>query len=118
MSTLLPLIPEHKHYVEVFAGSAKLLFAKPASDLEVMNDVSGDLINFFRIAKHRPAEMAEAFERDCIHAGRFRELLAEAGQRCEPRKVARFDCFSFFSPCKSCAAPIWSHPPGELEPQL
>lgn len=72
--TLLGLIPEHDIYAEVFAGSAKLLFAKEPSRHEVMNDLNGDVINFFRVAKHRPAELAEMFELECVHSGRFREL--------------------------------------------
>lgn len=39
VSKLLPLIPEHLTYVEVFAGSAALFFAKPVSSLEVINDL-------------------------------------------------------------------------------
>ena len=72
--TLLELIPSHTIYVEVFAGSAKLLFAKDPSPREVMNDLNGEVTNFFRVAKHRPAELAERFETEIVHAGRFREL--------------------------------------------
>lgn len=75
---LLPLIPEHRTYVEVFAGSAKLLFAKEPSPFEVVNDLNGDVVNFFRIAKHRPAELAEAMKSECVHVERFRELQATA----------------------------------------
>jgi DNA adenine methylase len=75
---LLQMIPEHRTYVEVFAGSAKLLFAKEPSSFEVVNDLNGDVVNFFRVAKHRPAELAEAMESECIHAARFRELQAAA----------------------------------------
>ncbi len=71
---VLPRIPKHTIYVEVFCGSAKLLFAKPPSVSEVINDLNGDLINFFRIAKHRPAELAELIEHDLLHPERFREL--------------------------------------------
>jgi len=63
--------------VEVFAGSAKLLFAKEPSRCEVLNDMKGDLINFFRVAKHRPAELAELFDRELIHSERFKELRDE-----------------------------------------
>lgn len=72
--TLLSLIPPHTLYVEVFAGSAKLLFAKEPSPREVMNDLNAELTNFFRVAKHRPAELAELFENEIVHARRFRDL--------------------------------------------
>lgn len=75
---LLQLIPEHKAYVEVFAGSAKLLFAKQPSRWEVVNDINEELINFYRVVKHRPAELAEMFDQECIHEARFAELKATA----------------------------------------
>jgi DNA adenine methylase len=88
--TLLALIPPHTIYAEVFAGSAKLLFAKNPSKLEVLNDVNGDLINFFRVAKHRPAELAELLETECIHAARFRELRAATPAADEVERALRF----------------------------
>lgn len=87
--TLLTLMPPHQIYVEVFAGSAKLLFAKQSSKLEVLNDVNGDLINFFRVAKHRPAELAELLETECVHAARFRELR-QAAPAAELERALRF----------------------------
>lgn len=46
---LLPLIPPHRTYVEVFGGGAQLLFAKAPSPVEVYNDIDGRLVNFFRV---------------------------------------------------------------------
>jgi DNA adenine methylase len=82
--------------VEVFAGSAKLLFAKEPSRREVMNDLNGDVTNFFRVAKHRAAELAERFELECIHAGRFRELRA-ATPECEVDRALRFAYLTWYS---------------------
>lgn len=48
---LLPLIPKHKTYVEVFAGSAALLFAKERSKVEILNDINKDLVNFYRVLR-------------------------------------------------------------------
>jgi len=96
-STLLRLIPEHTIYAEVFAGSAKLLSAKEPSRHEVINDLNGDVINFFRVAKHRPAELAERLELECIHAGRFRELRAEAPNRDEIERALRFAYLVWYS---------------------
>lgn len=49
---LLPLIPEHKTYVEVFGGSAALLFAKDVSKLDVINDLNSGLVNFYRVLRN------------------------------------------------------------------
>jgi len=96
---LLTLIPQHEIYAEVFAGSAKLLFAKEPSGLEVMNDLNGDVTNFFRVVKHRPAELAERFEIECIHAGRFRELRNQAipDQTNELDRALRFAYLVWYS---------------------
>ena len=95
--TLLDLVPEHEIYAEVFAGSAKLLFAKDPCGLEVLNDLNGDLINFFRVAKHRPAELAELLEIECIHAGRFRELRTQAQPVTEIERALRFAYLVWYS---------------------
>lgn len=95
--TLISAIPAHRIYVEVFAGSAKLLFAKKPSELEVINDVNGDVTNFFRVAKHRAAELAERFEIECLHAGRFRELVESPGSACEIERALRFAYLAWFS---------------------
>ena len=44
-------IPPHKTYVELFAGSAKILFAKSPSRMEVINDLDSGLINFYRVLR-------------------------------------------------------------------
>lgn len=42
-------------YVEVFGGAAHVLVAKPMSNhLEVYNDVHGDLVNFWMVARDQP----------------------------------------------------------------
>ncbi len=80
--TLLQRVPAHAIYVEVFCGSAKLLFAKEPSPCEVLNDLNGDLANFFRVAKHRGAELAELFDHEIVHAERFKQLKTEAVSIC------------------------------------
>jgi DNA adenine methylase len=54
---LLPLIPEHKIYIEPFAGSAALLWGKPPSEIEVINDLDKELIQDYRLLKKAPTHI-------------------------------------------------------------
>jgi DNA adenine methylase len=56
------MMPAHHTYVEVFAGAAWVLVGKDrdTSKSEVLNDLDGELINFWRVIKHRPAEFSES----------------------------------------------------------
>jgi len=48
---LLPLIPEHVCYAEVFGGAGSLLLNKPPSKIEVWNDLDGELVNLFEVIR-------------------------------------------------------------------
>lgn len=51
---ILPHIERHgRIYVEPFCGSANLFFAKVPHPVEVLNDLNGDIVNFFRVMQHR-----------------------------------------------------------------
>jgi DNA adenine methylase len=52
---IISLMPEHVHYVEPYAGGLAVLLAKdPVGVSEVVNDIDGDLMNFWRVLQ-RPA---------------------------------------------------------------
>ena len=42
---ILPLFPEHRCYVEPFAGGAALFFLKEPVPSEVLNDLNGELVD-------------------------------------------------------------------------
>lgn len=59
---ILPLIPKHSVYTEAFAGGAALFWAKEPVALEVLNDVNGNLINFYKVLKCRFNELASRIQ--------------------------------------------------------
>ena len=57
VTTILPLIPAHKMYVEPFVGGGAIFFSKPPSHIEVINDTNKELINFYHILQNRFVEL-------------------------------------------------------------
>ncbi len=50
-ATIVKLIPEHNLYCEPFIGGAAVFFAKPPSNVEVINDTNKEMINFYRMVQ-------------------------------------------------------------------
>ena len=48
---------EFGRYIEIFGGSGAVLLGKEPGKFEVYNDIEGELVNFFRVVKNRPAEL-------------------------------------------------------------
>lgn len=51
---------DHVVYIEPFGGAGSVLFAKPPSEREVYNDLSGDIVNVFRVVRDRTGVRALA----------------------------------------------------------
>jgi len=73
---IVELLPAHTCYVEPFAGAAWVLFAKPPSDVEVLNDKDQELINFFRVLKEKPEELIASFDWDLVSRAEFERLAS------------------------------------------
>ncbi len=71
---IIDLIPPHTCYVEPFAGAAWVLFGKLPSEVEVLNDIDEELINFFRVIKEKPEELIASFEWELVSRAEFRRL--------------------------------------------
>jgi DNA adenine methylase len=50
------------------------LFGKAPSDVEVINDIDEDLINFFRVIKKKPEEFMASFEWELVSRAEFNRL--------------------------------------------
>jgi DNA adenine methylase len=70
---IVAMMPPHVHYCEPFAGGLSVLLAKePEGVSEVVNDLDGDLTNFWRVLADRP--LFEEFRR-FMEATPFSEFL-------------------------------------------
>ena len=71
---IIPMIPPHTCYVEPFAGAAWVLFGKPKSDVEVLNDIDEELTTFFRVVQEKPEELIASFEWSLVSRAEFNRL--------------------------------------------
>ncbi len=55
-------IPVHEKYVEVFAGAAWVMFKKPRSKVEVINDINSELVTMYRVLQNHLEEFIRCAE--------------------------------------------------------
>lgn len=56
---IIELFPDHKSYLEPFFGSGAVLFNKPSSSIETVNDLNDDVVNLFQVIQSCPEELAK-----------------------------------------------------------
>ncbi len=73
VKTLLPRLPDHKGYIEVFGGAGHLLFGKEPARWEVLNDLDGNLMNFWAVVKSAPDQLIRSFDYTLVSRRTFDE---------------------------------------------
>lgn len=54
---IVNLMLPHRSYLEPFFGSGAVLFNKPPSAIETVNDIDGDITNFFRVLREQTDDL-------------------------------------------------------------
>lgn len=67
ITTILPLIPKHTTYTETFVGGGAIFWAKPKSEVEIINDYNRELINFYECVQNDFVEL-EKMIRISLHS--------------------------------------------------
>lgn len=85
--------PEHTCYASVFAGGLWDLFKKPPSVVEVVNDIDGELINFYQVIKKKPNQFLKEIQWDLVSRKLFLQYKADLenpGKLTEVERAKRF----------------------------
>jgi len=73
---IIRLLPEHTTYVEAFAGGAQVFFHKPRSEVEVLNDLDHEIVNFFRVCQNHHEELLRYLQFTIVSRSYFDLLRA------------------------------------------
>jgi len=121
---LLPFIPNHKYYLEVFGGGASVLLNKPKSYFEVYNDIDESLVNLFRVIRDKSKyKLFKEKLRYVLYArSEFEKALENLYTHDDVDRAVNFyivNRMSFASMGKSWShslgSPQWSFPPSAWE---
>lgn len=72
---IIERMPEHYAYCEVFAGAAWVLFRKPESKVEIINDINRELTTLYRCVKYHLAELLLQFRWMLVARDEFDRFL-------------------------------------------
>ncbi len=88
---IISLLPEHITYVEPFAGGAQVLFHKLPSNVEVLNDLDYEIVNFFRVCQWHYEELVR-YLRYCLASRTLHELHVKTDPTCltDIQRAGRF----------------------------
>lgn len=86
---IINYFPKHHSYLEPFFGSGAVLFNKPRSNIETINDVDGEVINFFECVKTDP----ERLTHEIYYTPYARMVYEEAYRRKEANRFRRATYF-------------------------
>jgi DNA adenine methylase len=82
---------EHRVYVEPFAGSAAVLFARPRPAAhEVLNDIDGNVVTFFRMLRDRHEDLVRVLTLTPYSREEYRAADLEASSINDLERARRF----------------------------
>lgn len=85
--------PPHRVYCEPFCGSLSILFAKPRSALEIVNDRDGRVVNLFRMLRDRPEALLRAVALTPFAREEFQDAAEEAPEPVEDARRVLVRCW-------------------------
>jgi DNA adenine methylase len=88
---IIERIPEHRCYVEPFSGAAWVLFRKPESTVEVLNDINREIVTLYRCLQWHLEEFVRYFKWVLVSRDEFERLKrVEPDTLTDIQRAARF----------------------------
>ena len=114
INALLPRPDRHLTYVEPFCGGASMLFSRPSVGVEVLNDLNGDVVHFFKTLRDRGEDLRDYLQNTPYSREVFEEWRGVDPDDLDPlERAARFFYISRSSFMASGAAggrkPSWAY---------
>jgi DNA adenine methylase len=73
---IIKLFPDHTTYVEAFCGGAQVFFHKQPSEVEVLNDLDHEVVNFLRVCQWHHEELIR-YMKYMVVSRRWFEIVAK-----------------------------------------
>lgn len=87
---ILNCLPPHHCWVELCCGSAALTMAKKPAQIEIINDLDGEVVNVFRQLRDRGDELVRAIELTPYSLEEFVVCLGDVGEVSDLERARRF----------------------------
>ncbi len=97
--SFLPPTSAYTCYIEPFAGSAACFFSlRSVPEQVVLNDLSGDLVNLFRMLRERPEELAALVALTPWARGEYEQSFVHSGEPLEDARRFLVSCWQAHGP--------------------
>ncbi len=87
---IISYFPKHHSYLEPFAGSLAVLFNKPPSDIETVNDLDLNIVNLFQCIREDPDRLAKIVEATPYSRYEYDQMYYADDPECKYEKARRF----------------------------
>jgi DNA adenine methylase len=84
---IIPLIPPHKIYVELFAGSASIFFNKEKAEQNILNDLDKDTYDRFILMKQAPTDISKYRLQEKVSVPQLKKIFNQLGNSVTDRFI-------------------------------
>jgi DNA adenine methylase len=84
---IVPLIPPHKIYVELFAGSGAIFFNKEKAEKNILNDLDKTTYNNFLLLKQAPTDISKYRLQEKVSIPKLRKIYDSLGNSITDRFI-------------------------------